>query len=66
MTPFTGKLIWALLIGAGLFFAGSIIAHYKNEDGLKWFLGFVAAGQIIAYLWIKKLNRDKTRREGQG
>lgn len=61
-TPFTGKLIWALLIGAGLFFMGSIIAHYKNEDGLKWFLAFVAAGLIIIPLGIRHLNRKQAER----
>lgn len=63
MTPFTGKLIWGLLIGAGLFFAGAIIAAYWREWGFALLLLFIAAGQILARLKIKKLNENKAKRE---
>lgn len=62
LTPFSGKLIWGLLILGGLFIVASIIAYYGMESGAWMWLAFVAAGPIIAHFWIKKLNRDRAKR----
>lgn len=63
MSPFTSKLIWVFLIVGGLFIAGSIFAYYGMESGAWLFLAFIGAGQVIAALWMRKLNRDKAKRE---
>lgn len=65
VSPFAGKLIWVAGIVGGLFIAGSIAIHYRSESGLKWLLAFIGAGLIILPLWMRKLNRDKAKRDAE-
>ena len=63
MTPFSGKLIWGLLISGGLFMAGAIFVYYGMESGAWALLAVIGAGQIIAPLVMMKHNRDKAKRD---
>lgn len=67
MTPFSGKLVWVLLISGGLFIAGSILLHYGMEGGAWLFLLFVGLGQVGVAVFKRKHNRDKQLRvSGRG
>ena len=62
VSPFTGKLVWILLIASGILLAIPIILAYRGEAGFLWLLAFIGAIYPLYKLWQWQYYRERRKR----